>query len=355
MDKSFTGDLDEMIARRVIRAGVTFNRTHYFIDRGQQRGITYESLMLFEKELNERLKTGVLKVHVAMLPMPRDQLYGALKKGTVDLVAAMVTVTPERRALVAFSNPTRTNVSQVVVTGPGAPPIATVDDLAGQDVFVRKAGTYHDSLVRLNAQLAKRGKAPVVIKEAPEVLEDDDVPRMVNAGLVNITVVDDYLAQFWARVFTDLRVHQDVALRSGGELAVAMRAENPHLRDAVNIFVGKHGQGDAFRNTVERVTGKREIRQERRYRSRAAEVHRRDRPVQEVRPAVRAGLPAHGRARLPGVDARSERQERGGRDRRDAGHAADRQGAQRRRHQTGRAQHPRRREVRALHGGSVLQ
>ena len=57
------------------------------------------------------------------------------------MVAAMVTVTPEREKLVAFSVPTRTNVSQVVVTGPGAPAIASVDDLAGQEVFVRRGAS----------------------------------------------------------------------------------------------------------------------------------------------------------------------------------------------------------------------
>jgi len=138
LDRPFTGDLDEMIQRRAIRVAVTFNRTHYFIDQGQERGLTYETLKLFEKDLNEDLKTGNLKVHVVIVPMSRDQLYPALASGKVDMVAAMVTVRPELEKVAAFSEPTRTNVSEVVVTGPGAPPIATVDDLAGQEVFVRK-------------------------------------------------------------------------------------------------------------------------------------------------------------------------------------------------------------------------
>src|SRR6187549_1589630 len=71
MDKPFTGDLAELVARRMIRVGVTFNRTHYFIDEGQERGVTFESLKLFEKDLNEDLKTGNLKVHVVIVPMPR--------------------------------------------------------------------------------------------------------------------------------------------------------------------------------------------------------------------------------------------------------------------------------------------
>ena len=151
-----------MVKRRAIRVGVTFNRTHYFVDRGQERGITYESLKLFENDLNADLKTGNLKVHVVIVPMTRDQLYPALASGKVDMIAAMVTVRPELEKVAAFSEPTRTNVSQVVVTGPGAPPIATVDDLAGQEVFVRKGSAYDESLTRLNGELKARGKPAAV-------------------------------------------------------------------------------------------------------------------------------------------------------------------------------------------------
>jgi len=252
LDRPFTGDFDEMVKRRMIRAAVTFNRTHYFIDQAQERGVAYESLKQFETELNAELKTGNLKVYVVMVPMPRDQLYPALAGGKVDMVAAMVTVRPEAEKLVAFSEPTRTNVSEVVVTGPDAPPIASADDLAGQEVFVRKTSIYYETLTRLNEQLKTRGKPAIVINEAPDVLEDDDVLEMVNAGLAPITLVDDYLAEFWSKVFTGIKVHHDVALRSGGNLAVAFRKENPKLRQTVNKFLAKHGQDDGFRNTIER-------------------------------------------------------------------------------------------------------
>ena len=252
MDKPFTDDFDAMVKRRAIRVAVTFNRTHYFIDQGQERGITFESLKSFENDLNTDLKTGNLKVHVVIVPMSRDQLYPALASGKVDMVAAMVTVTLEREKLAAFSEPTRSNVSEVVVTGPGAPPIASVDDLAGQEVFVRKGSIYDESLVRLNTELKARGKPAVIITVAPDPLEDDDILEMVNAGLVPITIVDDYLAEFWRQVFTNIKVHPDVTVRSGGSLAVAFRKENPRLREVVNTWIRKHGKGDAFRNVVER-------------------------------------------------------------------------------------------------------
>jgi membrane-bound lytic murein transglycosylase MltF len=252
MDKPFTDDFDEMIERRAIRVAVVFNRTHYFVDRGQERGATYESLKLWEKDLNSDLKTGNLKVHVLMLPMSRDQLYPALRDGKVDMVAAMVTVRPELEALVAFSEPTRTNVSQVVVTGPGAPTIADVGDLAGQEVFVRKASTYYATLTDLNKQFEEQGKPEITIIAAPDVLEDDDILEMVNAGLAPITIVDDYLAGFWSQVFDQITVRSDVALRTGGNLAVAFRKDNPKLREVVNQWIRKHQKGDAFRNTIER-------------------------------------------------------------------------------------------------------
>ena len=351
-DKPFTGDLDEMVKRRGIRVAVTFNRTHYFIDKGQERGITYEALKSFETDLNTDLKTGNLKVHVVIVPMSREQLYPALSTGKVDMVAAMVTVRPELEKLAAFSEPTRTNVNQVVVTGPGAPPIATLDDLAGQEVFVRKGSAYDESLTRLNEQLKARGKPAVVINEAPQVLEDDDVLEMVNAGLAPITVVDDYLAEFWKQVFTNINVHRDVTVRTGGNLAVAFRKENPQLREAVNVWIRKHGKGDGFRNVVERrYLQNVVVREKRRGRRRTAKTTGGDRAVQEVRRPVQRRLPADGGPGLPGVDAGSHRQESRGRDRRDAGHAPDRQGAEGWRHRRDRAEHPRRREVHAIHDG----
>ena len=58
IDATFTGDLDGMVSRRLIRAGVPFNRTFFFIDKGTPRGLSYEYATLFEEELNKKRKTG---------------------------------------------------------------------------------------------------------------------------------------------------------------------------------------------------------------------------------------------------------------------------------------------------------
>ena len=252
IDRPFTGDLDEMVKRRMIRVGVTFNRTHYFVDNGIQRGVAYEHLKMFEDSLNKKLKTGNLKVHVVFVPMRRDRLLPALVGGKVDVVSALLTVTPERRALVDFSNPTARNVNEVVVTGPGSPTIVTIDDLSGQEVFARKSSSYYQSLLALNSRFQARGLEPVAIHDTPENLEDEDLLEMVNAGLIKIVVVDDYMAAFWAKVFPHLVVHDGVALRTGGDLAVAFRKNSPKLAAEANDFIAKFGLKSAFGTVIKK-------------------------------------------------------------------------------------------------------
>jgi membrane-bound lytic murein transglycosylase MltF len=253
MLKSFTGDLDEMVKRRTVRVGVTFNRTFYFVDKGVQRGVVYDYGQLVEERLNTHFKTGTSnKVHVVFIPLPREALLSALVDGRVDLVAAQVTVRPELQKRVDFTNPTRTNVNEILVTGPGAPAIASVDDLSGKEVFAREGGSYYESLLALNDKFKARGKPPVTIEAAPPNLEDDDLLEMVNAGLIPAIVVDNYLANFWKNVFPKLIVHDDMVVRTGGTLAIAVRKNSPQLSSALNTFMDKYGLGTAFGNTIER-------------------------------------------------------------------------------------------------------
>jgi len=117
---------------------------------------------------------------------------------------------------------------------------------------VRRSSSYYESLQQLNASLQQAGKPAVTIKEAPEELEDDDLLEMVNAGLVDVTIVDNFVAEFWQQVFTNLQLHPAAAVRTGGEIAVGMRKNNPKLRDAVNIWVKDYGPKTLFGNQMDR-------------------------------------------------------------------------------------------------------
>ncbi|MDM0109448.1 lytic transglycosylase F [Variovorax sp. J22R24] len=254
--KPWTGDLDGMIERRVIRVLTVNSKTFFFVDKGVSRGVVVDHFRLLEDELNKKLaaegklKNKNLKVRVVFIPMGHDRLLAGLAAGKGDIAAANLTITPERQKLVDFSSAGMSNVSEVVVTGPASPKITDLDDLAGKDVFVRKSSSYYESLVALNKKFAVEKKAPVNLKEAPETLEDEDLLEMLNAGLVPIVVVDKYIADFWKQIFPKVTVHDNVAVRTGGEIAWAIRKESPQLKALVDDFANRNKVGTAMGNQL---------------------------------------------------------------------------------------------------------
>ena len=275
LNEKFTGDLDQMIARRIIRVGVAANRTYYFVDKGTQRGAAYEMGMAFEDYLNKKLKTKpATKVNVVFLPLPRDTMGAALTEGRVDVVVAQVIVRPELQAIVDFSVPARSNVSEVIVSGPGAPAIATVDDLAGKEIYVRKESSAWVDLIELNGKLKAKGLAEVDVREVPGNLEDDDLLEMANAGIIPLTVAHDYLAAFWQKVFTESHGPRPIAVRSGGDARRAVPARTARkLAAEINAFLAKNGLGNGARqHDREALPGQHDVREVGDLRGRAQEV-----------------------------------------------------------------------------------
>ena len=238
----WTGDLDGMVARRTIRVLTTYSKTLYFIDQGTPRGTAYDQGRLLEDAVNARIGAGLLKVRVQFVPLSRDALLPALIAGKGDIVMANLTVTPERKTLVDFTEPWITGVSEIVVTSPNAAPVASVDDLAGREIFVRPSSSYYQSLLALNQRLTREGKPPVTLTPAPEELEDEDLLEMANAGLVDHLIVDNHKAWFWARVWPRLKLYPTVSVRNGGEIAWAVRKNSPQLEAALNEFLEHNGR-----------------------------------------------------------------------------------------------------------------
>ena len=143
VEKRFIGDFGAMKQRRLIRVGVAYNRTHYFIDKGVQRGLSDDAFKLCEDQLNAAIKVPKDRIHVAFVPLSRDAMAAALLEGRVDVLAANLTITPERRTLGDFSDPIRRNVSEIVVSSPNASQVASAEDLSGKDVLVRDGSLYH--------------------------------------------------------------------------------------------------------------------------------------------------------------------------------------------------------------------
>jgi membrane-bound lytic murein transglycosylase MltF len=246
----WTGDYPSLAERRVVRLLVVYSKTFYFIDKGQQRGITYDMGTELEKYLNANNKDRARPFRVMYVPVSRENLLPALAAGIGDIATGGLTITPERSKLADFTAPAADNINEILVTAPEVAPPASVEELSGRDVFVRPSSAYHESLVALNARLASAGKPPVNIVAAEESLEDEDILEMVNAGLVDATVVDSYVADFWKEIFTNIKPQPALVLRTNAQVAWGIRKDSPELKKVLDGFVAKHRLGTMTGNVI---------------------------------------------------------------------------------------------------------
>jgi membrane-bound lytic murein transglycosylase MltF len=253
LSEKWTGDLDGMIERGRIRALVPYNRTSYFIDGMKRSGITFEALNLFEQKFNERLgkKSGNPGyVQVIFIPMTRDRILSSLQEGYGDIAAANLVITDNRKDLIDFSAPLLSNWNELVVSGPEVPPLSSLEDLLGDTVHVRRSSSYFEHLEMLNDSLRTTGKPIIHIEPVDEFLEDDDILEMVNAGLIPLTIVNEFTVKLWEPVLKDIRVHPNLMLKTDGEVAWAMRKNSPKLKAVVDVFVQENKQGTLMGNLL---------------------------------------------------------------------------------------------------------
>ncbi len=256
VNKPWTGDLDAMIQRRVIRVLVVPSKTFYFVDKGVQRGATYDFVRQFDEDLNKKLAKQKklsqknLKVKVFFIPVGREGVIAALNAGKGDIAASTLTITDSGRKRVDYSVPVYSGVNEVIVAAPGAATLKNIEDLSGKVVYVRPSSSYRESLLTLNQRFAAQKRAPVLIKDASENLEDEDLIEMVSAGLIPLTVINAPIANFWKQVFPAITVYDNIAVRTGGDIAWAIRKGSPQLKAAVDEFIARNGKGTAIGNMI---------------------------------------------------------------------------------------------------------
>ena len=242
--------LDAMMKRHEIRVLVVPSHSGFFYDQGQPEGIFYEAFDAFQRFVNEKHRSGSLQTNITFIPVRPEQLEHALLEGVGDIIGYPVIVTPEREKLVLFTSPIYSHVKQVIVSGPKAPPLSTLEDLSGQVVYVNPLTAYYENLQHLSESLQKSGKAPIRIKSADPNLTDEDLLEMVNAGLIPATVTINIRAEFWGKVLPHLTLHPGLFLKEEGQLAWATRQDSPQLRQLLDEFVKEHQEGTSFGNTV---------------------------------------------------------------------------------------------------------
>jgi len=249
--EKWTGDLDGIAKRRVLRVLVVPSKLGFYFNGSQMEGAIYDYIREFETFLNKKLNTGNVKVHAVFVPVARERLIPMLAEGRGDLVATLVASSQQREKLADFSNPLYDKAKAIIVGGPKAPPVSKLEDLAGKEIYTFRNTVVWDKLSELNETFKKQGKPPITLTAADENLYDDDLMEMVNAGLVPLIVAEDRIAQFWAKVLPGLQLHQNIVIGEA-PLSWAMQKNTPQLTALVNEFVETHRIGTSYGNTVAR-------------------------------------------------------------------------------------------------------
>jgi membrane-bound lytic murein transglycosylase MltF len=247
-------DLYAMLERGTIRVGVTYNKTHYFLYNGQPYGLAYEGLRAFENYLRKRFKTKLKRNPLKLIPVPmaRDQLMPRLEAGLIDLAVANLTITPLRKTFADFSIPTLKNASEILVSSRGAPKPSSLEFLSGKSIVVRKSSSFYEHLLPQNEALLNAGLAPIKIIPANEFLEVEDLLELTNQGVIDYTVADLHVAKLWAKIYQDIRVHNEIKISDNTNIAWAIRKNTPEFMSEVNRFLKKHRSGTTFGNVLKK-------------------------------------------------------------------------------------------------------
>jgi len=240
-----TSDLPEIQKRGVLRVLMRNNSVSYFLHRGVPVGFDFQLVQMLAKDLGLRLEVVV--------PRQGEDLIEWLREGRGDIIAASMTITPQRKKQVAFTLP-YLYVDEMLVARAGSKPITSLEQLKQRRIHIRKRSSYASTL----DALAKR-VGPFTIVDAAESLETEALIAKVGKGEIELTVADDHVLgvelAYRSDVAPSLRLTKAAPglLDSIGKprtkaksIAFACRPGDPALLAAVNAFVKKSYRGARY-------------------------------------------------------------------------------------------------------------
>jgi membrane-bound lytic murein transglycosylase MltF len=242
------GDLDGIVKRRILRVLVAPNKLGFYFDGSEMHGAMYEFCREFERFLNHKLHTGNLAIHFAFIPIGRDNLLPKLADGYGDLVGTLKVTSSQPQHAVDFTDPVYDDAKAVIVSGPGEQ-LSRLEDLSGREVYYFSNTTSYENLQRLSEDLQRDGKPAIRLTPAAPDLQMEDLLEMVNAGLAPMSVAEDKVAQYWARVLPNLKIHSEIVV-AASPLALAVQQNTPQFKSVVNEFIRDHKVGTLYGNAV---------------------------------------------------------------------------------------------------------
>jgi membrane-bound lytic murein transglycosylase MltF len=237
------GDLDQMLKTGKIRVLTTYSYGNYFIHEGQTHGFEYAMMEEYKKYLSRNRSRRLVPLQFYYIPVPYHLLIPALEKGYGDIVAANLTILPQREKEVKFTNPYLWNLRELVITRRGMKKIDKLEDLAGTKIHVREESSYFYNVKKINNQFKARSLQPIIIKTLSGFLNTGEIIEMVNAGIIERTIADSHIADMAEKLLPGIKVQREAVLKEEVKLGWLVRHNNPMLKQSLNGFINTIKKG----------------------------------------------------------------------------------------------------------------
>jgi len=229
-------DLQQIKEDGTLRALTIYSGTSYFLYRGQTMGYEFELLERFAEFLDVELEI--------VLSNDIDSLLYDLNEGKADVVAHGLTITSERKEIVAFTDYLFLAHQVLVQKQPddwrnmkwSAIQRSLLHDaieLIGDTVSVRANSSYVQRLKNLSNEIG----GEIVIDSLSGSFATDEIIKMVVDGEIKYTIADDNIASINASYYPILNIEVPVSLSQRAGWAV--RRNSPELLDAANDWLSE--------------------------------------------------------------------------------------------------------------------
>ena len=227
-------DLPHIIEKGTLTAITSYSPVSYFIYRGQPMGYEYELLQMLGEHLN--LNVNIIIAH------DLEEMINMLEKGDGDLIAYGLTITAERREVLAFTEPLNVTRQVLVQRKPENwrqmklheienELIRSPFELVDKTIHVRRGSAYVSRLS--NLALETGGNIEVI--EAPAGITTEDLINLVATDSIFLTVADENIAQLQSAWYQDIDIQTPVSLPQ--QTAWAVRPSSEMLLDTINSWL----------------------------------------------------------------------------------------------------------------------
>lgn len=229
-------DFDSIQYTGTLTALIDNNSISYFLYRGQGKGFDYELLQRFAKANNLQLKLKLISGVENGIRM--------LNAGEGDILAFPLTITPERKDWVSFTEPLFESHQVLVQRSNDLDSVSNLvtqlNDLNLKSVHVLKRSSF---VTRLE-QIEKKLNIDIQIIQDSANAATESLIQQVADGKIDYTITDEIIGRVNKVYYPELDV--SVPISDAEQIAWAVRKNSPMLLKELNSWMNKTKKESTF-------------------------------------------------------------------------------------------------------------